>query len=250
MSKSNEMEIGDALAKYMQGMTVTQVQRKRCSLTEVQAKAAIKSIGAAMVAPQVFKVDAKNRDLYLALTEYFMANNAFDKRAYSITYELPKQGEYILEYGCSLHKGILIMGGTGTGKTDALRIFGEFAQFAGVGVSMQLVSCRHMEDEFKIQGYDSLRRYKVGGVYLFDDIGEEDKVAKFYKDETNIFSGIITDRYNAWKRNGLLTFGTTNLNGTMLYERYGERTFERICEMFNIFKLTGDSRRPVKRVKK
>jgi DNA replication protein DnaC len=68
--------------------------------------------------------------------------------------------------------------------------------------------------------------------YCFDDLGTEvDK--KYYGNESNVMAEILLDRYDKQSVKGK-THVTSNLNSTMLEERYGYRVRSRIREMLNI----------------
>lgn len=185
-----------------------------------------------------FVVDDENKLAYNLLTRYFIGDETF-KGTYSLKCDALGKNTYNYD----LRKGLLLMGATGTGKTDCLRIFTDFSRLLQNGVNIQYRNCKVMEDDFKIKGYEYLQRYRINKNYLFDDLGQEGAITRHYKDELILMESVLTDVYNGWKNTGNLTFITTNLNGEMIYQRYGERIYERIGEMYNIITLTGKNRR-------
>ena len=205
-------------------------------ITEEECLYAIKEIGKRIV-PN-FEIDSENKDAYTKIAAYFMKLDIFENGEYYITAK-----GYIRKYEFSHEKGILIIGPTGTGKTDCLRIFDEFCRAFNTQINMKFKRCGEIEANFKEHGYSAVRFNDISN-YIFDELAQESKESTRFNDKFNVMPYILQDSYNKWKQKGVLTFGTSNANGDILYDQYGELCFERICEMFNIIYLTGKNRRP------
>ena len=75
-----------------------------------------------------------------------------------------------------------------------------------------------------------------------DDLGVEKESVKHFGSEETVIEKILASRYNLFQ-NGIITHATTNLDATMLQEKYGERLYSRFREMFNLIILQGGDRR-------
>ena len=166
----------------------------------------------------------------------------------------------------SLEKGLLIIGGFGCGKTSIIKTFHQMFQYA---VSNPII----VKD---IEGTDQfLGRYKLGfpfyttndvvdayekisekeekdifwkrhnfGFKYYDDLMTERTASNYGKVE--IFKDILEKRYS----NNAKTMASMNYSGNSVEEtldaisdKYGERVYDRIFEMFNIIDLHGKSLR-------
>jgi len=165
----------------------------------------------------------------------------------------------------SLQKGLMIIGGYGTGKTSILNTF---HQMFKISQSMPM----QVKD---IEGTEQLLgRYKMGfgyftandlvktfeaisdpqdkeifwsrhskGTKYFDDVMTEATASNYGKIE--IFKDLFEMRYST----GAKTLISLNYAGTLdetldeISKKYGERVYDRIFEMFNIIELKGESLR-------
>lgn len=142
-------------------------------------------------------------------------------------------------------KGLLIMGGTGTGKTSTMRAFhtiGEyfFNEKDDWFMKFYWSNCIDVVEEYEDLSVDKslfFQNYR-GGVRLFDDFGQEADASRY--GIKNIMREIIEKRYNY---SHIRTYITTNLTEKQIRERYGQRVFSRIHEMFNIVPMIGEDHR-------
>lgn len=166
----------------------------------------------------------------------------------------------------SLEKGLMIIGGVGTGKTSIIRTFHEMFRLAPshpIGVkdidgTMQYLgryklgfgfySTNDVVDHYEACTDDLTKKafrdkYDFGTKY-FDDLMSEDVASNFGKKE--IFKKILEKRYF----NRVNTMVSLNYHGNSveetfdaICERYDTRVYDRNFEMFNVLKLSGKSLR-------
>lgn len=147
-------------------------------------------------------------------------------------------------YSSDYHKGLLIKGHTGRGKTFLFRILAfivlhekRSAQEKGFRVrieSFNIVNVKQISGEYQnpdtggdriIQKYGELR-----GLVL-DDIGKEPEFSSYYGNKINVVEEIIDLR----EKKGLITHGTTNLE--LMGDVYDDRTVSRMNALFNVIPL-------------
>ena len=173
------------------------------------------------------------KPIYRALTHYFARQEDFNDT--TVTENIP-----------SLHKGFLIIGDYGCGKTSMLRAF----QMVGKSLLpdpilwFNSVSCNALVMEF--EGMDTkdksakkhfFQKYNKAAVMYFDDFGTESNASNF--GIKNLMKDILEERYSNNKR----TFLTSNLSLPEIQEKYGDRVYDRLQEMFNIIEMPGESYR-------
>ena len=104
------------------------------------------------------------------------------------------------------------------------------------------VSCNALVMEF--EGMDTkdksakkhfFQKYNKAAVMYFDDFGTESNASNF--GIKNLMKDILEERYANNKR----TFLTSNLSLPEIQEKYGDRVYDRLQEMFNIIQMSGDS---------
>lgn len=148
------------------------------------------------------------------------------------------------ENGLSLKKGLLLMGGTGVGKTTLMQLFAK-----NPICSYRIVECREIANDYATNGANVIDNY-IEDIHpshqnpfrqdawglCFDDLGTE-SMRKNFGNEANIMEEIILSRYS--RRNALInkTHITTNLTGNDIEERYGARVRSRMREMFNVIEF-------------
>lgn len=153
-----------------------------------------------------------------------------------------------------LSKGVMLMGPTGTGKTEIMRLLSLW--LINKRTRFKMVNCRDVQREAVKTGFEALYKYskhsykyKDGGhhrgnepvVYCFDDFGAEN-ASKYYGNEVNVMEELIQDRYIEYQETGMLTHATTNIkDGQIFEEKYGPRVRDRLRQMFNLVEINGPS---------
>lgn len=151
-------------------------------------------------------------------------------------------------------KGLLICGDVGTGKTLSmqvmLKIFKNFRMVNTRYIVRDYFATKPPSSIIDLYGRDSFYRNPAGVLdrnrpktICFDDFGLENVNVKNYGNEQNILEEIILDRYDEFRKCGMLTLATTNLSAEMIEETYGGRVRDRLREMMNYVTLTGESKR-------
>lgn len=190
---------------------------------------------------QNFEIDGSNELLFEALICYFN----FDKKFES--FQINSVGQ-----SPDIHKGLFIFGSVGVGKTKIMGLFQQNKRLC-----YQTISCRKLVNEYVKIGYEVLEPLsnimypivsnfdnffqKEQGICL-DDLGTESSDAVNFGNRKNVMEQLILDRYDNevpfWH-----THITSNLNPSMIRDRYGERVVSRMREMFNIIEIKGNDRR-------
>lgn len=157
-------------------------------------------------------------------------------------------------------KGILLMGGTGTGKTHLMHCLKHMAH--GYPSVFTIENSRQIARDYKQYGESVIDRYGKNSyckgqhgqilhskpIHLcIDDIGFEEANTKMYGNNTNVIAEILADREEGLKYHGMITHATTNLDPTELKKAYGDRVYSRIEKMFDFVVLKGEDRRRVKK---
>jgi len=152
----------------------------------------------------------------------------------------------------NLHKGLLLTGPIGCGKTSLMSLMRLMApQPQRFGIK----SCREITFEFIKDGYEIIQRYGSHAytntstqphphTHCFDDLGAE-STFKYYGNQCNVIGEILLSRYDHFISNHMLTHATTNLSASELEDFYGNRVRSRMREMFNL--IAFDSRAKDKR---
>jgi len=153
--------------------------------------------------------------------------------------------------GIDLHKGILLTGRIGCGKTSLMQLM---RTISPEGYKPSIVSCRAISIAFGKNGYDVINRYansafypytNIPRVHCFDDLGLEN-IMTFWGNNCNVMAEILLSRYDLLISHKMITHITTNLNTQELEDIYGNRIRSRMRSMFNLmpFELgTPDKRR-------
>ncbi len=145
------------------------------------------------------------------------------------------------QLGLNLHKGILLTGPIGFGKTSLMslmRILVPPPQRFGIK------SCREITFDFIKDGFDTIQRYSsyaynnttnppLPHTHCFDDLGAESTL-KYYGNQCNVMGEILLSRYDHFINNHMITHATTNLSASELESYYGNRVRSRMREMFNL----------------
>lgn len=137
-----------------------------------------------------------------------------------------------------LHKGLMISGDVGTGKTTLFRAFdlthpyfigGELLSEENV-LPYRIVSCNTIARCYVNKdkgGVGCLEPY-FSGNWMFDDLGTED-TARYYGRNMDVMGEIIQERYNRFPFSR--SFFTTNLTRNDIEGTYGLRVASRLKEM-------------------
>lgn len=162
---------------------------------------------------------------------------------------IKKLAAYFLKdtYTCNqekvlLHKGILLSGPVGCGKTSLMHLmkyFGNHQQAIYI-----LKPCREVSFEFIKDGYEVMNRYgrnsfaksgqtEIPRHYCFDDLGTENNL-KYFGNECNVMAEVILTRYDLFVSRKLITHITTNLAAGEIEKMYGNRVRSRMRELCNL----------------
>lgn len=219
--------------------------------TQEQINVALLAVRQRKYAEQQFKIYTERLNK-TSLIEPLTSEQLFDKIKKTPWLVLDEHNEQIISDMCLYFtgdqrspydpkKGLFLYGPVGTGKTTIISLF-RLNQVC----SFPVVACRQISYDFQRHGHEAVGKYKFSGKfpeakqlygqeetgYCFDDLGTEiDK--KHFGNESNVMAEIILDRYDNKELKGK-THVTSNLNSTMIEERYGYRVRSRIREMFNV----------------
>ena len=166
----------------------------------------------------------------------------------------------------NLRKGLMIIGGYGCGKTSTLKTFYEmFIKAKSHPITIKDI--KGIEQFLRRYGmyfsfhtandivaeYEGLQtpdekdyfwRIHKGGFKYYDDVMTERTASNFGKIE--LFKDIFEHRYSTGVRTIItLNYAGNSVDETLnsIAERYGERVYDRLFEMFNIIELKGKSLR-------
>ena len=142
-----------------------------------------------------------------------------------------------IEFNREKHKGMLIMGKPGMGKTYAIR-------------SPRMISAYELAMQFQLNGIEAVNAMINNQIQYsnltvkIDDLGTETE-AKNFGTTLDVIPYVIQRIYdiNQVAEKPIALWMTTNLNMTMLTERYGERVVDRIHEMCDIVVLNDSNLR-------
>jgi len=177
-----------------------------------------------------FEIDDNNKDVLKQLLLYFTGNSDFNG---------------------SLNKGLMLVGGVGTGKSLFFKIFKEYTMNVIKKNSYQMHTAIDIIDSVNISGvkifeeyshrYEGKRAYPIR-CYI-DDIASANENVKYFGTDTSVIEQLLSIRYNIFDKYGTLTHTSSNKYPNQLSEKYDQRIIDRMIEMFNIIELSGDSRR-------
>lgn len=142
-----------------------------------------------------------------------------------------RDAERCQKYNIDLHKGILLTGPVGCGKTSLMHLIRHFMRR---DQRYFIKPARKVAFEFNNLGFEIIEKYSHSKkIYCFDDLGVE-KIVKHYGDNCNVMAEILLSRYDLYTATKIPTHATTNLNSNELENLYGNRVRSRMRAMFNL----------------
>jgi DNA replication protein DnaC len=144
-----------------------------------------------------------------------------------------------LEFGIDLHKGIMLSGPIGCGKTSLMHIMKNLNSAHKFAVK----PCRDISFEFIKEGYEIVHKYSktTPRTICFDDLGTENNL-KYYGNECNVMAEILLSRYDLFTSRKLHTHITTNLSASEIEEAYGNRVRSRLRSSLNLIAFDKDTK--------
>ena len=131
-------------------------------------------------------------------------------------------------------RGLLLYGNCGTGKTKLMQAMSHLIAYyhnnslnkIHVFSAGEIVRLSLSKDEKECTIFNCLKTWRYVGI---DDLGTEPVNVKNWGTDTNPVIDVLYKRYDAMK----VTVLSTNKNMDGIRETYGERIFDRICEMYD-----------------
>lgn len=185
-----------------------------------------------------FEVDEHNSKVLSFLLYYFngcrLAEKVFPNENYKV------------------HKNLLLVGNSGTGKTMLMQIFSDYLRLTRNPNSFENLSVTQMMNYYKIKGHIDLYSYNEGQSKGFkpkpfniclNDIGLETENQKSYGTSLNsVIDEFLYARYEIYQQLNKKYHITSNLSVDEFDNRFGKRLIDRF-KSFNVIPLLGNSRR-------
>jgi len=177
-----------------------------------------------------FAIDDIDRPVIMKLIAYFL-----------------RDGAVAAKDSIDLHKGLLITGPIGCGKTAIMRILSNFSL---PDYRPFLKSSLEISLEFTDLGNDVILKYsrrafnpyrRIPHVHCFDDLGFE-PIVNYWGNKINLMGQILFTRYSLMHTHGMITHAITQLNAAELEAIYGDLLRSRMREMFNLIAFQPASR--------
>ena len=148
----------------------------------------------------------------------------------------------------SMPKGLLLLGGVGTGKTTAMQIicayFNKYNKAKKTGEAFFITATQLVRDckADDVKFWEWMKRMNKCHLFI-DDLGTE-PLLNDYGNKQELLTEIIAYRYNLSKESPhLVTCFTTNLDKKKLIESYSQRSYSRLSEMCVIVIADGEDLR-------
>ncbi len=145
----------------------------------------------------------------------------------------------------SLNKGLMIIGGVGTGKSLLFNVFKKYTGEILRTNSFRSYTSISIIDDVNVNGVEHLELFNENYGYpitcYIDDIASKNETVKHYGTEYNVIEQLLSIRYNAYSRRKKLTHISTNKYPSELEGVYETRIIDRMKEMFNMIELNGKS---------
>lgn len=147
------------------------------------------------------------------------------------------------------NKGFLIQGGVGCGKTARIRLF---SKLFCVQILNAKPLCKALAENNSTDFFRNMTRTDIFSLdepparyfdTIIDDLGTEEREYLTFGNRRDVMDEVLSARYLIFEKRRIKTHFTTNLNDKMLYDRYGERIYSRLCEMCHFIKMPGGDRR-------
>lgn len=159
-----------------------------------------------------------------------------------------------LEPTFSPHKGMVLRGNVGSGKSILFRTHKALLmhdEYRKLFRSLTFGTCEAVAKQFGKGGDQFIEKYGSGAVTFeygrpvlshrcFDDLGNEE-AKNYYGNFKEVMKDVISERYDLFVEYQLTTCFTTNLPMDEIEKRYDKRTRSRIEQMCNIIGI-GTSR--------
>lgn len=213
---ANRSKFGDAQREEGVGIQSNIIQFDKCLEF-------LEKVGKEYISPK-FRICREDHLIFFKLLIYFHRDEVNAKR-----------------HSIDLHKGILLTGPVGCGKTSLMTLL----RFMLAPKEQYIIkSTRDITLEFIQDGYTVINKYskaafqQTGGelspkAYCFDDLGVESNI-KYYGNETNVMAEILLSRYDIFISRHMLTHATTNLSASEIESCYGNRVRSRLRETMNV----------------
>jgi energy-coupling factor transporter ATP-binding protein EcfA2 len=160
-----------------------------------------------------FKTVIDDRDVLFKLCNYFIKDEANCKKL-----------------DIDIHKGILLTGPVGCGKTSLMKLLRHIVPHQKV---YKIIPSRNIVFGFNHVGYKTIEDYGSTNYFCFDDLGVE-PIGRHYGKDCNVMGEILLSRYELFLDHKVKTHATSNLNAQELEERYGNRVRSRMRQLFNL----------------
>ena len=159
---------------------------------------------------------------------------------YKLCSYLIRDKENCEKFEIDVHKGILLSGPVGCGKTSLMKLLKFLVPQQR---PYEMIPSRNVVFSFNHLGYKAIEDYGNSNFFCFDDLGIE-PYGRFYGKDCNVMGEILLSRHELYlnTHRKLKTHVTTNLNAEELEERYGNRVRSRMRELFNLIAFSKDAK--------
>lgn len=198
-------------------------------------------------------LDDDIKKTYRMLTLYFSKNPMFEK------YAFPTKNKN-LPY--SLKKGLLLLGTTGRSKTFIFKAFQKITPNIFHENSFRAINSTDIQLVFSKIGLEALAKYeysyfdtkdevmrrvtvsnsKTRDLYI-DEIGFESPEIQFYGNIIKPMELVLFELHKLFMKGVSLTHASSNLTLEEFKERYTQRVYSRLFEMFNVITTEGQDLR-------
>lgn len=181
-----------------------------------------------------FVVNENNKRILRLLLLYFTGSKDFTAFATELGIIEP-----------SLNKGLMMVGGVGTGKSLLFDIFKKYTGQILRANSFRSYTSIAIIDDVNVNGVEYLELFNENFGYpitcYIDDIASKNEVVKHYGTEYNVIEQLLSIRYNIFSRYKKLTHVSSNKYPNEFKGLYDIRVIDRMKEMFNILELNCES---------